>query len=78
MAKWDFLMSQSRDGASCSWRWRKTEWDRTVTRSTRSFPSYEACVADAVASGYDSSLPTVITRSRARQAPPASPRSEHR
>ena len=62
MAKWDFRMSQSRDGKVCTWRWRKTDWDLTVCRSKRSFPTYEACVADAITSGYDSSMPTVITK----------------
>jgi len=65
MAKWDFRMSQSQDGNTCTWRWRKTDWDRTVSRSRRSFSTYEECVADAMAQGYDSSLPTVITKKTA-------------
>lgn len=62
MSKWDFRMSQSRDGKTCTWRWRRTNWDLTVSRSKRSFPTYDECVADAMASGYDSSMPTVITK----------------
>jgi len=66
MAKWDFLMTQSRNGKAATWRWRKTGWDLTVSRSKRAFSSYEECVADAMSQGYNSSLPTVITRPHVR------------
>ena len=62
---WRFFLDESKQ-----WRWQRVSVARVVVAdSQRSFPAYEACVADAEAQGYVFVPAKIKThRPRAREA----------
>lgn len=59
MARWDFY--RHRVSEHETWRWRKTDWDLTVSYSNTTFTSFENCLIDALQHGYDSASIVIVS-----------------
>ena len=54
MEKWEFVTTRRSgpDFTAWEWEWRRISPDNTSVRSSRSFTSFTACVADARKNGF--------------------------